>query len=333
MHSLKMSESTISNRVSKIITRLDQKLSYSPSYTQTSEHFKISSVNESRKSEVRPNIQTDSIKTLACLQEIYQNSIGKYLRTELRSKTPDLPEPEPAKPRSTTPKTPSAPKSPSQATPLSPAFQPKLNKNSLKIASRLNSSKERLSPNPAPKLPSRDEEFTYHPQINKKSQVISSKKPESRPRWDHLYLQGQDKKKELAKIREENEAKQKCLLNCSFKPNILKPSQKTDTNATIQRLEVWAKNKEVKIKSKKENDAGRDLKECTFMPKIIENLLTSENFYEIKGVAPYIERGKKLQSQTHESTTVIHSATRDINKKKFNQLVNALRSELQSIDL
>jgi hypothetical protein len=287
-------------------------------------------MNESKKIEVRPNIQTDSIKTLACLQEIYQNSIGKYLRTELRSKTPDLPEPELSKPRSTTP---TIPKSPSQATPSSHQFQPKLNKNSLKIASRLNSSKERLLPSSTPKLLSRDEEFTYHPQINKKSQIISSKKSETKPRWDQLYLQGQDKKKELEKIREENSAKEKSLLNCSFKPNILKPSQNIDTNATIQRLEVWAKNKEVKIKRKKENDAGKDLKECTFMPKISENLQTSENFYEIKGVAPYIERGKKLQSQTHESTTVIHSVTRDLNKKQFNQLVDALRSELQSIEL
>ena len=74
-----MSESTISNQVNKIITRLDQKLSYSPSYTKSYEQLKKNTMNESKKIEVRPNIQTDSIKTLACLQEIYQNPSHKHV--------------------------------------------------------------------------------------------------------------------------------------------------------------------------------------------------------------------------------------------------------------
>ena len=340
-----MSDTSISNQFSKILNRFDQKLSSSPSYAKTLELLKTSPINEPKKSEVRPNIQTDPVKTLTCLQEIYQSSIGKYLHQPLRSKTPELQDPQPSKLRSTTPAPaaptapaatlapPTIPKSPSQAITPSQRFQPKLNKNSLKIASRLCSSKERLNPSAAPKLQSQDEDFTYHPQINKKSQQISSKKPESKTRWDQLYLQGQDKRKELEKLREANETKEKSLLNCSFKPNILKPSQNTNPNVTIQRLEVWAKNKEVKIKQQKENNAGNDFKECTFMPRITENLLPSENFHEIKGVGPYIERGKKLQSQTHESTTVIHSITRDINKRKFDQLAEALRSELLSIEL
>ena len=371
-----MSESIISNQVNKILNRFDQKLSSSPSYAKTLELLKISSINESKISEVRPNTQTDPVKTLTCLQEIYQNSIGKYLHPRLQSKTPDLPDPQPSKLRSTTPAPPAPPattstevtqttqlpqaspaslapstlsKSPSQKIPSTQRFHPKLNKNSLKIASRLCSSQERLTPNvnininpnpnsnllttPTSKHQSQEDEFTYQPQINLKSKKLSSKNPESNSRWDHLYLQGQCKQKELAKLRELSIAKENSYINCSFKPNTLNPSQETNPSATVQRLEIWAKNKETKIKQQKETNAINTFKECTFMPKITENFPTHENFQSIKGVTRYINQGKKVQTLLHNSSTSRPSPCKSLNKHKFNQLVAALRSELFTIQL
>lgn len=341
-----MSEISISNQVTKILSRFDQKISIPAQSTldqilrkpTTPEYFKDSSINYDKKN----SSTLENSKTLKSLKAIYEASFNKPLTIDqkldnssqiFRSKTPDqiIPANKSTQYRAGSP---AITKSSTQLAQNPLKFQPKLNKNSLKIASKLNIPKDRLTTSSTPKLIPRDESYTYRPQINKKSQKILQKNPENKPRWDTLYTKGREKQREIEKNRTENEEREeKEALNCSFRPNILQPSSNVNPSQTVERLAVWAKNREVKLKEKKETEAGKDLKECTFMPKITEILNFPETLTEIKGISRYIQRGKMIKNSGLEETFISQPVSRDINKKKYNELVEALHNELQSLEI
>ena len=341
-----MSETSISNQVTKILSRFDQKISI-PAQTTLDQLLRKAAATESLKDlsikNDKKNCSTlENSKTLKSLQTIYEASFNKPLTIDqkcdksslvFRSKTPDQITPA-IKDTHYRAGSPAINKSSTQLAQNSLKFQPKLNKNSLKIASKLNIPKDRLTTSSTPKPAPRDESFTYRPQINKKSQKILQKNPENKPRWDTLYSRGIEKQKEIEKNRTENEEREeKEVLNCSFRPNILQPRSNVNPTQTVERLAVWAKNREIKLKEKKETEAGKDLKECTFMPKITEILNFPETLTEIKGTSRYIQRGKMIKNSGLEETLISQPINRDINKKRYNELVEALHNELQSLEI
>jgi len=120
----------------------------------------------------------------------------------------------------------------------------------------------------------------------------------------------------------------------TFRPNILQPSLEVDSNKTVERLENWAKGKDQKIRERKDREIDKDMKECTFAPKFIEPQHSTKSLSNIKGVSKYVERGQRLKTDKSQDLFQLSSSSKkDLNKKKFFELQQALHDELFSLDL
>lgn len=314
--------------MSKILSRFDKTLNSSPGLCKTTVPALSSFLKPSGSDH-----QKSTTSSKLNLKDLYYDSIGKLLKpTSPTSSTPDITLPiTPAK-RS---KTPTLSKNSTQILKTS-KFQPKLNKNSLKIASRLGSSHDRLTTSTPRILPIPDENFSFHPEINNKSKLLSSSRIESKHRWEALYANSEEKREKIEQLKSILQLKETDLQkeSCVFKPQILQPSVNVKPTETVNRLNNWARVKEMKLKEKKDNEIDKDLKECTFAPKIIELQGFAEQVREIKGLAPYINRGKRLQIEKPLSATLAsNTQNKDINKKQYSALVQALHNELLSLDI
>ena len=172
-----MVEISISKQVSKILSRFDQKLISSPSYEQTlkivgkeSEFLrpKKNFPNDYLFRSTTPDISKEESRSTINLKELYNQSLAKYTKQPSpRSLTPDI-VPIQKEERCTTP---NHDKNYTQIVKKNSNFQPKLNKNSLRIAARLGDPQERLVTSSSKFIEAPDELFTFHPEIknNKKS--------------------------------------------------------------------------------------------------------------------------------------------------------------------
>jgi hypothetical protein len=350
-----MVDITLSSQVSKLLQRFDKTLSSSPSLVTSSSYLQDSSSSSSLLKQGKVPSMTSSGQSSSNLKEptssyqnlklLFQSTVERYIK--------------PASPRSMTPEQSSLRlpnnlqdiqefshfKEPRSATPtlsglssnsgLSsskqlPKFQPRLNKNSLKIASRLGESRARLETGPVKNVVVEEESFTYKPAINKKSKKLAKGKD---PRWNTLYLQGEEKRREMDRIRSDAEMKERELEECAFRPNILQPSLNSDPQKTVERLNNWAKSKEIKIKEKKDNEIDKDMKECTFAPKIKQVSYLNEGLESVKGVSRYVTRGQKIKNDQSPDRSQVISSNKDIDRKKYKELVQALHDELYSLDL
>ena len=175
-----MVEISISKQVSKILSRFDQKLISSPSYEQTlkivgkeSEFLrpKKNFPNDYLFRSTTPDISKEESRSTINLKELYNQSLAKYTKQPSpRSLTPDI-VPIQKEERCTTP---NHDKNYTQIVKKNSNFQPKLNKNSLKIAAKLGDAKDRLTTSTTHKNLAADEHFTYKPQINSKSKIIAN---------------------------------------------------------------------------------------------------------------------------------------------------------------
>jgi hypothetical protein len=324
-----MVEINISKQVSKILSRFDRKISSSPTYSSALESLKKDpSCSEYLRVGTVKNLKEDQKQSIN-LKELYQESIGKYLKqTSPRSFTPDISAIYKPETRSTTPK---LYKNTTQILKKPSNFHPKLNKNSLKIAAKLGDPKDRLLNSSMVKIPAQEDQFSYQPEINQKSKILA--KSNGKQRWETLFTQGEEKRKDIEKLRKILEEKEKDQSEFIFKPSILQPTNISNPTETIERLTNWAKSREQKLKEKKDSEIDKDMKECTFMPRINEIIQCEESIAEIKGVTPYIERGKKIKSTMNTQNTSQMIVSKDLNKKKYTELVEALHQELQSLEL
>lgn len=343
-----MVEFTLSSQVSKILSRFDRTLTSSPSYIKSLSFVQDSpaSGKSSGQSFNRANLALESpesstpTSSYQNLQHLYKSTIEKYVKpASPRSLTPEYHSIRSIKQlteiqeyssskgnRSTTPVV-----SSSLSMKKMPCFQPRLNKNSIKIAEKLGESKERLLANQMSKSRIKEESFTYRPKINALSKKIGKNKEGKR--WDLLYVQGKEKKKEMERIRSEVEMKERELEESSFRPNVLAPSLNADPEKTVERLNNWAKSKEIKIKERKETELDRDMKECTFIPKLVQVSYANDGLNSVKGVGKYLQRGKKIKLEKVQEVSPSHSPSKDIDRKKYKELVEALHNELFSLEL
>ena len=331
-----MAEISITKQMSKILLRIDKKLGSSPTYSALDSIKNTIRNNELILRSTTPEIPKIEPKTTINLRNLYHESIGKFLKQPSpRSQTPETTAPVKLEER---PKTPTLSKNSTQVLQKSSKFQPKLNKNSLKIAERLGNSKDRLTTSTSKMSTAPDECFAYKPEINKKSnKIANSLKKDTKYRWEALYALNDQRKKDIEQLKSTLQLNDKSQEECIFKPQVLQPSINSNPANTVERLTNWAKNREVKLKERKDNIIDKDMKECTFMPKIQETqefIPAQENLSEIKGISPYIQRGKRLKTEkTQENLSQIVTVSKDINKKKYDELLEALHNELQSLEL
>jgi hypothetical protein len=326
-----MAEISVSKEVRKLLSRIDKKLPASPIYEDGTDDI---TPNSFLSGTVPSSIKQSSSKeaTLDYLKNIYQESIAKYLKEpSIRSQTPTISKPNPVD-RSATP---TLAQTRTRVIEESDTFSKQNTKNLTKSVKRLAETKEKTINSSTPKLVASESQFRYHPEINQRSKWIDKGKGTGSARWETLYSQGKEKRKQLEKKKIESEISERKKEEFSFKPQILQPSEKCDVNMTVERLNNWAKNKEIRLKEKKDGEIDRDLRECTFMPKTTEVLQKNDSFIDIKGVNPYIKRGKRIQNEGILENTVImnQSLHKDLNKKKYEDLVDALHNELQSLEL
>lgn len=321
-----MVDFTISSQVTKILSRFDRKISPPPSIIKTLDFTEVPALDSPKKSSNPQN----SSPAYEKLKTLFQDSFTKYFHPESpKSLTPErsfpalIPEH-----RSITPSS-----SSSHSLKSIPLFQPMLNKNSIKIASKLGNVKERLlTANTTQVI--EEEKFSYKPRINKKSQKIVGNKGEKDYKWNCLYAHGKEKRIEREKIRLEMEIQERKNDSCTFRPNVLNPSSNTDYNKTTERLTNWAKGKNQKIKEKKDLEIDKDMKECTFTPKLAKLYQSKEELSSIKGINKFVQRGQRIKTdRSQEVSQVSLSPTKDMNQKKFSELQQALRAELFSLDL
>lgn len=319
----------------KVLTRFENKLSSSPGYVRALEFIQHGQSSKDLLNKTpTQQLSQESTKKNMNIKDLYYESIGKYLKPESpRSHTPDiatLP-----KKDNDRPSTPLITNIQGQAFRKPMKFQPKLNKKSMKIASKLGDPKDRLMGSSSSRFVEPDDPFTHQPEINKKSQKIASSRDDGKNRWDALYTHGEEKRKNIEKLRSELQLRDKTPEECSFKPQILQSKSSRDPRAVVERLSKWAEVKETKIKEKKEAGIGKDMKECTFNPKLFETKQYNDNFTEIKGVSSFIERGKKIKNDLSlEGTTMTSTTiTKDMNKKKYKELIGVLHDELQSLEI
>ena len=159
------------------------------------------------------------------------------------------------------------------------------------------------------------------PTINTISDEIDKQrltgKDMSGQRWELLYELGEKKKVELEEkrkhMKEEEEKKEK--EEYSFHPKTCQ-YQKVDNEKTKskvqERTEAWAKNKESKIKARKEELEKQKLESCTFKPVLVttssavsrekteDEIEAGSNTVSLKSVDKYIERRKALREQKEE---------------------------------
>ena len=331
-----MVEIGISKQMSRILSRFDKNLNTSPTCPGSIDPFTFAPNSKSnflRSS--TPELQQDQSKSDLNLKDLYHESIGRFLKQPSpRAYTPDLTLPLNQEQRS---KTPTLSKNSTQILRKSSNFQPKLNKNSLRIAARLGDPQERLVTSSSKFIEAPDELFTFHPEINKRSKKLADVSGiYTKNRWEALYAHGEEKKKQNEQMKALLDLKEteKTHSECLFKPQVLTPSVNSNPSHTVDRLNKWAKGRELRLKEKKDSEIDKDLKECTFTPKIKEFQQSRENLTEIKGISPYIQRGKKLQIEKPlESTFGPTSKSKDIDKKKYESLLKALHDELQSLEL
>lgn len=319
----------MSSQVSKILSRFERKLSSSPSFIKTLDFVENPVCSSPKKSQIPQN----SSPAFQTLKTLYQDSIVKYFKSESpRSMTPDN-NSVPALTQEYRSVTPSSTSTSTRSQKALPLFQPKLNKNSVKIASKLGNPRERLlTPNATQVI--EEELFSYKPKINKKSQKIDKNKNETDHRWNTLYAQGKEKRIERERIRMEIEMHERKKEACTFKPQILQPSFAIDSHKTIERLENWAKGKNQKLKEKKDKEIDKDMQECTFAPRLIEPQHSTKSLSNIKGVSKYVERGQRIKTDKSQDLLQVSSnPQKDLNKKKFFELQLALHDELFSLEL
>lgn len=265
--------------------------------------------------------------------DLYYESIGKYLEsTPIRSCTPDetyIQKQE--KGRVTTVIFPSN-EGQEYQNPIK--FQPKLNKKSMKIAAKLGDSKKRLTTSPN-KIKITEDFNTHHPEINKISKKLAEGRDNGKNVWDSLYNKGENKRKAIERLKLKIQLLENYHEEFSFRPNILQNCSGRSKVDIVERLCQWAKDRECKIKEKKEANVDKDMKQCTFNPRITASRLLNHNFTDIKGVSAYIERGRRIKNdlnldcmQTKNNTIV-----KDANKKKYKEILSTLHDELQSLEI
>ncbi|OMJ91409.1 hypothetical protein SteCoe_6097 [Stentor coeruleus] len=265
--------------------------------------------------------------------DIYYDSIGKYINSiPLRSCTPNAPDIQKQEKYQGT--TDILSNNDIHESRKSIRFQPKLNKKSIKIASKLGDSKKRLTTSPN-KIKFTEDFNTHHPEINKISQKLTEGRDNGKNVWNSLYDKGEDKKKAIERLKLKIRLIENYHEEYSFRPNILQNSSNRSKIDIAERLYQWAKDRECKIKEKKDANADKDMKECTFYPRITENKLFNDNFTDIKGVSTYIERGRRIKNDMNLECMQIKNNTvvKDVNKKKYKEILNILHEEVQSLDI
>ena len=121
--------------------------------------------------------------------------------------------------------------------------------------------------------------FCFRPKINKKSEKIDKERnelPDSLPRYEVLHELNyvlKDREVELRNIMEEElyeDYMEKEGKECTFKPKINPKSQKINSNGLdiSERNKLWNERKQAKINRIKEKERDKDLRGCTFRPKI-----------------------------------------------------------------
>ena len=213
-------------------------------------------------------------------------------------------------------------------------FHPRINKKSIEIAKKLGSPMSRLLE--TPEKQKLCETASFRPLIKKRSEKILQKyEKNTQNRWEILYEQSiqQRLKIEAArKVSQENEMNDK---ECTFRP-VLSTSGKNSEDI-ITRSSNWLKLKNKKISMKVEADLDRDLKECTFAPRILEFKSDSNDRpEEIKGLKLFLFRqtsAKRLNSKKPEGTPKRKMKSRDLTPKQYLSAVSALSDYLHSIDI
>jgi hypothetical protein len=143
---------------------------------------------------------------------------------------------------------------------------PKINPVSEEIASRLPySTKERLLQTPKHVAREPSPNWTFHPEINKRSAQIEEERRGRRDtlsRIERLYKQDKMKKDKLKQLRTEFEQKE--LEECTFNPKTIRV--KRDTQPLWQRCKNWEDKRKAKISRERAFVEKKDLEECTFRP-------------------------------------------------------------------
>ena len=143
---------------------------------------------------------------------------------------------------------------------------PKINPVSEEIASRLpSSSQERLLQTTKQVRQEHDPNWTFRPEINKKSKQIESEKSgfiDVQSRIDRLYNHEKKKKEKIRQLRSEFEMKE--LEECTFVPKM----KKADIRVAPfeERTTTWEKKRKAKMARERAVIDRKSMQECTFRP-------------------------------------------------------------------
>jgi hypothetical protein len=193
-----------------------------------------------------------------------------------------------------------SPKAPAKAQ-VSFNFQPELDKNSLKIASRLGEFGNRNTSRNRNRSMS-IEEFSFKPKINKTSSEASINATTGNvsgngDRWQQLYDLNLQRRERLALLRKNFEETEKDF-ECTFHPKTCKPLVKGSADPA-QRLNDWETRRLLKLNQARETSVDKDSDECTFRPFLYGNLACQTTFTDF-----YVDSDKKKKKNYVE----IHKA-------------------------
>jgi hypothetical protein len=183
------------------------------------------------------------------------------------------------------------------------------------------------------KTPEKDpEDHLFKPIINQRSQKLLKRlKKSSQNCWENLYEDSISKKNKIDAVRKqefENEFKNEDL---TFHPMII--SRTKSSIDLVTRTYSWLRQKNEKISSKVEAEAGRDLEGCTFTPEIHEFKDEGSNVLEkIKGVHRFLGRKKQLNLDFSPQKFVAKTK-KNISVKEYNEAVKDLSSYLHSFNI
>ena len=196
--------------------------------------------------------QGDVFSRLLLYQQKYKNNYSNYESNTQSS--------EPVKPN----KTPSRylmPQEPKQK-PQEFSFKPELNKNSVKIAERLESPSERLLKKP--QIKESQSQYLFRPSVNKSSE---SRKDV----WNQIYQDSMNRLKERSEKLLELKEKQQQDPECTFVPKrVTKDPLERSRSPQVQvrSFEEWNLKKLSKIQEKRNLKSEDGIEECTFSPRV-----------------------------------------------------------------
>lgn len=180
------------------------------------------------------------------------------------------------------------------------------------------------------KTPEKNVEHLFRPLINQRSQKIMKKfQNNSQNCWENLYEDSFCKKNKIETARKQGIEQEFKNKDFTFHPLII--SRNKSSIDLVTRTYSWLKQKNQKINLKIEEETGKDLQGCTFMPKINEfKAEGAEVLRKIKGVEKFLGRKKVSRNESPQKSV---NKVKNISVKEYEEAVKDLSSYLHSIDI